>query len=336
MKKKLKSLLIIAMILSLLPISYSGVSAKTEADDDSVLVSYLTSPDDLLNLIDTDIPYSSQDVITQAWSGKGYPYKIVIKEEGWLFIKYFDDDFETDCNLYSNFELTSKIASGHLSSSGDGLVSCYVKPGEYYYQIARWNGYETCTATAYVGFMPSSARIKVDKITYSSDKSMATVTFDYDTDYLPDFNTGTLRVEKGYISYTMITDKATWKVDNRANALSTNSFTATANGKYGVQIAGTDGYFCMASFEIKGLKNTAPSSPKITVSTKNSKKISGTGLAEAKIYVVVDGKTYTGTVGKNGKWTITTNTTLKKGTVIKAYVTNAAGTKSNTTSVTVK
>ncbi|SHO48106.1 Ig-like domain-containing protein [Anaerocolumna xylanovorans] len=344
MKKLLKQCLVIIMVLSLVPANYVRASEVNEQPetvqeaDGSVLCSILSSPDDLQGLIDNDIEFSSQDVITTKWSGTGNPHKIVVKEKGWIFITFFEDDKYTDCSLFSNFALTSKIAKVHPSTDDTNTLACYVDAGTYYYQISRWNGYVVSTTTSYVGFMPASARIKMDKITLSADKSSATVTFDYDENYLENFLNGTIRVVGGTASYKDIQNEKTWKTENRENALEKNAFYTTQNGTYTARIAGSskDNYFCDVTFEIRGIDNKKPAAPKVTSYKSGSREISGTGLAGTQVYIKTGGSTYSATVGKNGEWKVTCKTKLKKGINITAYVKNQSGVSSKSTTVKVK
>lgn len=345
MKKLLKQCLAIIMILSLIPLSHvkaSEVSEQpetTNSDDGSVLCSDLSSPDDLQDLIDNDVAYSSQDVITTDWSGTAAPHKIVVKERGWIFISIFEKDKYTDCSLYSNFALTSKIAKVHPNSGETNTLACYVEAGTYYYQISRWNGFNTSsTTTSYVGFMPATTRIKVDKITLSADKSIAKVTFDYDEDYLKNFLEGTIRVVGGSVAYKDIQNGNVWKVENRENALETGTFKATSNGTYTARIAGGDKdlYYCDVVFEVEGITSNKPAAPKILSYKTGSTEISGTGVAGTQVYIKVSGNAYTGTVGSDGKWKVTCKSKLKKGVKITGYVKNVAGVNGVTTTVKVK
>ncbi len=347
MKKSLRLLLIILLVLCFAPINYARAivvddvedqAKETNQDDGTVLCSVISSPKDLQYLIDTDVAFSSQDVITSAWSGVGTPHKIVVKERGWIFITVYEKSKYTDCYLYSNFSLTSKIAQVRPFSDDTNVLACYVEPGSYYYQISRWNGFDTSTTTCYVGFMPSSARIKVDKITYSEDKSMATVTFDYDEEYLKNFVEGTIRIVNGSVSYRDIHNGNIWKTNNKENALESNVFKATSNGMYTARIAGSinDNYFCDVTFEITDILSDIPAPPKISSLKSGTQVITGTGLPGSNIYVTINGKYYSAKIESNRKWKIVSNTKLKKGTKIKAYIKNSAGTKSKSITVTVK
>ncbi len=336
MKKIIKLSLIMVIVLSLLPISALAASETTEADDTPVLCSTITSLDDLQYKIDSNVGYSSQDTINTPWKGSATPHKIVVEEEGWLFIKVFNEQGDVDCFLYSNKDATSYLSTVKLNVDTNAVLACYVQPGDYYYQIKRWNGYEeTTTTTCYVGLLPSSNRISVKSIKYNSDKTSATVTFDYDQDYLTSFTTGTIRIANGAVSHRKIYDATTWKTASRENALPKNTFTVKENGTYTARIAGIDNYYCAVTFEVTDLKSSAPKAPKITTMKSETEKISGTGTAGAKVYVSVGGNTYSKTIDKNGKWNITTTSTLKIGTIIKAYVKNSKGVKSKSTTVIV-
>lgn len=344
MKKAIKWHIVLLLALSLMPIKNvraSELNNQTdiaEQSDGTVLCSTISTPNDLQNLIDTDVNFSSQDIITTAWTGTGSPHKIVVTEKGWIFIKVFEKDKYTNCNLYSNFALTSLIATVDPYTDNTNTLACYVDPGSYYYQISRWNGYDSSETTCYVGFMPSSARIKVDKIKYSEDKSVATVIFDYDEDYLKNFVEGFLRVIPGSTSYRDIYNNQVWKTENKENALEANKFYATSNGTYTARIASgnNDNYFCDVSFEITDIACDEPLAPKITTCKNNSKTVSGTGLAGTKVVISISGMKYSATVDAKGIWNIASKTKIKSGTKITAFIKNTAGKKSKSTTVTVK
>ena len=305
--------------------------------DDSVLVSTISDPKDLQDLIDTDVEYSSKDEINTKWSGSTTACKVNVDEEGWLFISAYGGRDDIDIELYSNFALTSKIGTFHVNSTTEDnpTLACYVKEGSYYYVISRWNGYEPLSLTTYAGFMPSSARIKVDKITYSKDKSKAAVTFDYDEEYLVNLQEGTLRVISGTVNYRDINKNVTWNVDNRENALETDIFYTTKNGTYTIRIAGSDKYFCKVSFEITDIVDKAPKTPSIKTYKVGTKTVSGTGTYGTTAYVKASGKYYKCVVNKKGEWTVKVPK-LKKGATLTAYVKTSAGVKSKSTTKKVK
>ncbi|BCN29410.1 Ig-like domain-containing protein [Anaeromicropila herbilytica] len=334
LKKLVATLLMMGLIITLMP--STQVAAK---DEDSVAYQTVDSVDSLQNFIDSDGAYSSQDTISTAWKGNSGLHKISVDEDGWIFIRgYSNDDYEAKILLYSNFACTNQIGEAYCSKKKEeNLVACYVKAGNYYYITSRWNGYEVpMINTCYVGFLPAKDRIQVDKITYSKDHASAVVTFDYDEDYLGSFLDGTIRVIKKDVAYTDIQNNDLWKSDSRENALEKNSFKVTANGTYTARIAGSDKYFAMCTFEIDGIKDANPAKPKIASYQKGSDTISGTAAANTKVIVKVSGKSYTATVNDAGKWEVSTNSNLKKGQKITAYVKTSAGTKSKVTSVVVK
>lgn len=326
LRRILASMMIAALAISCVPVS--GVQAK---DSDSVPYQTVDSVDSLQNYINTDGAYSSQDTIQTDWKGEGAVHKISVDEPGWIYIRNNTPNNYTDCNLYSNAAITNLLAKGRE------LVAAYVPAGNYYYQVSRWNGTKPLTSTCYVGFMAATERIAVDKITYSKDRSVATVSFDYDADYLGGFNVGTIRVVNKAVPYTKLKDEKTWVTKDRANALTKNSFKATKNGTYTARIGSPeDAYYCMVTFEIKGLKSSKPAVPKILSYKKSSRTISGTALANTKVVIKVSGTSYTANVASNGKWKITLKSPLRKGQKITGYVKNSAGIKSNTTSKVVK
>lgn len=334
--KLITVLLSLALMVSLMPANLSFAK-----DEDSVFYQEVDSVNSLQNFIDSDGQFSSQDTITTAWSGTGGLHKISVDQDGWIFIRgYSSDNDYAKTILYSNFAMTNQIGKAYCSpDASKNLLACYVTAGNYYYVTSRWNGSKVpMINTCYVGFMPSEERIKVDTIKYSKDKTVATVTFDYDQEYLPSLLEGTLRVVKKNVAYTDLYNNDVWKTETRENALEKNSFKVTSNGTYTARIAGggNDAYFAMCTFDIEGLKDGSPSTPKINSYKKGTKVISGTATKNTKITVKVSGKSYKATVNSKGKWKVSVKSKLKKGQKVTAVIKTSAGTKSKTKTVTVK
>ena len=78
----------------------------------------------------------------------------------------------------------------------------------------------------------------------------------------------------------------------------------------------------------------APAAPKVSTLRKGAKAVKGTGEAGAKVYVVYNKKTYTGTVSSKGAFSVTVPA-LKKGAKVSVYLKDKAGNKSVTKNVTV-
>ena len=79
-----------------------------------------------------------------------------------------------------------------------------------------------------------------------------------------------------------------------------------------------------------------PAPPMVTVAKKGKKTIKGTSGAYSEITVKVAGRTYTTVSNSRGKWSVKINRKLKKGNVVKAYVTNSQSVKSKTVVYKVK
>jgi hypothetical protein len=182
------------------------------SEDGSILVSIISSPGDLQNLIDTDLVYSSQDVFNEKES-KSTVYKLVVKEEGWLFLHaYHNNKGYYDINLYSNKSLTSKIDSEYLGFNSNTILEAYLEPGDYYYQIDGNNTWGIKdTVTCYAGLMPSYSRINVANITYSKDKSKAVIQLDVDEDYYKPSSGDTIRIVKGNVDYMDLKNYTKWE-----------------------------------------------------------------------------------------------------------------------------
>ena len=78
----------------------------------------------------------------------------------------------------------------------------------------------------------------------------------------------------------------------------------------------------------------APATPKVSTVRKGVKSVSGTGEAGAKVYVVYNKKTYSGTVSSKGTFRVTVPA-VKKGAKVSVYLKDKAGNKSATKNVTV-
>lgn len=305
--------------------SSDGGGSSTNPDD-PVYVSTISNPQELDNLIDSDVQYSSQDTVGYSPLIKSGVHKITVNKPGWIFLKVFGENGGVHVNLYTNAALASKISEGKTGGFGDSddcLISAYVEKGTYYYQSVGWFGYGNIKSTVYAGFMPSSKRISVKSIKYAPDKTYATVTFNYDTDYLNGFLNGTIRVVKKKMSRTQIQDGDFWEVSDRKNALTKNSVKITKNGTYTARIAGGDNYFCATSFVVKGLvakpaataiSSAKPGKKQMTVRWKKVTGANGYQLEYAKNSKFTSNKKTINIANPN-----TVNRTVKKLTSGKKY-----------------
>lgn len=302
----------------------------------------LANANGLNEYIDNDGAYASQDTIETDWTGNSTVHSITVQEDGWIIAQPLCENEYIYWKLYSNKDLTSCIATAKTRPSTDEApVTAYVKAGTYYYLGSRWNGFDPITFTSYVGFLPASSRISVQEIQYSDDNSYATVTLDYDRDYLKSFSSGMIRLAKGYVDIYDINNNDIWKTSTRENALEGAEIKITANGNYTVRIENSsDNYYCLAHFTVSDIKAAAvpekPAAPKIITAKKNAKVIKGTADANLKITVKVGSKSYTTVSSSKGNWTVKLAKKLNKGNTIKAYATNSKSVKSGTTTYKVK
>lgn len=310
------------------------------------------SADGLKEYVMGDGQFAWQDSIETQWSGSTNTYSFSVAEDGWLFVYPVAADDEVYWKLYSNKDLTSCIVKEKTSKNVDSTpYSVYLKAGTYYCRGERWNGYKVPhTVTTYLGFMPASARISVQDITYSADRSEATVSFSYDPEYFPSFQSGTMRVAEGTVHPRNVSDGDVWKTSARENALESASVVIKKNGDYTVRIANPDidGNFCMAYFTVDGLKKSGsgqeisqggtnkPAAPTVTVARRGKKVVKGTAGAHLKITVKVAGKEYSTVSDSKGKWSVKVSKKLKKGNVVKAWVTNSQAVRSKVVSCKVK
>lgn len=315
----------------------SSISTTVRTATEAGLTS-VNKPEDLLNYISNDGKAASQNSIAKIFEYSDVN-KIKVTEPGWLFVTPLSNTADITWSLYTNKDLTSNIFKmDTLSKMPDKPQAVYLEAGTYYYRGYRRNGWnnEVYTYTTYLGFMPTKKRISVKSVKLSADKTYATVTFNYNKEYLGSFTSGTIRVVKGKVSARHITDQNIWAVQTKANALESNKAKITSNGTYTARIDGkSDDCYGMVSFKVTGIVK-APAAPKIKTAKKNTKVINGTSKAKLKVYVKYNGKTYKTTANSKGKWTVKVNKKLTAKAKITAYVKNANGAKSKTTSYKVK
>ena len=306
--------------------------------------------DGLRDYVMGDGQFAWQDDIETKWSGNTDTYSFTVQEDGWLFVYPVAADNGVNWTLYSNKDLASCLVREETMANVDGEpYSVYLKAGTYYCRGERWNGYKIpFTVTAYLGFMPASSRISVQDIQYNSSYSEATVTFNYSQEYLPSFQSGTVRVVEGIVHPCDEGNNEVWKTSTRENVLESDSVVIKKNGDYTVRIANLDidENFCMAYFTVDGLQETAsseeagqsgkPTAPVVTVAKKGKKIVKGTSAAYAKVTIKVAGKVYNTVSDGNGKWSVKLCKKLKRGNVVKVFVTNTQSVNSKTVSYKVK
>lgn len=351
---------IVTVYAGFIPDDLSSVSKAVNVYDTSATdvipaneIPIVQDADGLKEYIMGDGKFAWQDDIETSWSGNTDTYSFTVQEDGWLFVYPSAADNNANWTLYSNKDLTSCLVKKQTMKNIDGdPYSVYLKAGTYYCRGERWNGSTVpYTVTTYMGFMPASSRISVQEIQYNADNSEATVTFSYSQEYLPSFQSGTLRVVEGVIHPCNEGNNEIWKTDTRENALESSSITIKKNGNYTARIANSDidENFCMVHFTVDGIKESGsnvtanphgnvskPASPMVTVAKKGKKVVKGTSDAYLKITVKVAGKVYSTVSDGQGKWSVKISKKLKKGNVVKVYVTNTQSVKSKTVSYKVK
>lgn len=289
----------------------------TTREAGAVTVQTVSAPTELNTYIANGGTYASQDVITTEWNGYSDYYVFTLAEPGWLFVNPMSDYEHANFQLFSNVEATSRLASFRTKSSiTETPYNIYLDAGTYYYRYSRWNGYDPMTITTYLGFMPAANRLSVNNISVSADKTYATVTFNYDKNYLPSFiSSGTLRMEEGKIDVRHIKNNTVWKTDARTNALETASVKITKNGTYTVRLdSNVDEFYSMVSFTVSGLNGTtvkAPAKPKSVTLTAGKKKVT---IKWKKVTGATGYEIYRAT-SKNGKYTKIA--TIKKASTVK-------------------
>lgn len=303
----------------------------------------ISSPQGLTDYINSDGAYMSQDTIETDWVGRSTTYSFTVDEDGWLFAYPLCDSGYIDWKIYSNKALTSIIASSHtITSIQDEPVAVYLEAGTYYYNGDRWNGFDPITFTTYLAFMPASVRLSVQDITYSDDMTYATVTFNYDKDYLGSFTSGTIRLINDYLGASTIGNNDAWNTSTKENAIESATVKVTKNGDYTARIGSSaDNYYCMVHFNISGLKAASnnsekPAAPKIKTAKKGTKVVKGTCGANLKVTVKVGSKSYSTVSNSKGNWTVKLSKKLKSGNKVKAFVTNSKSVKSSTVTYKVK
>lgn len=309
----------------------------------AITVPMISEPTGLLDYINNDGASVSQDIVDSNWGDTSTTYSFTVSEDGWIFAYPLCEENSINWNLYSNKDLTSCIATGETRESTDSEpVAAYIKAGTYYYNGVRWNGYDPLTVSTYLGFMPAYSRISVYETCYSEDMTYATVTLNYDENYLGSFSSGTIRLVKGYIGPADLYNNTIWKTETRENALKNGTVKITENGDYTLCISNpSDTYHCLAYFSVTDIKKadpvpSKPAKPKITTAKKGTKVVKGTADANLKITVKINKKSYTAISNAKGKWTVKLRKKLKKGNKIKAFATNSNSVKSATATYKVK
>lgn len=321
-------------------------------DIGAVPVNEIPVAEDLLGLeeyIMGDGIYASQDIITDDWSGTSVVHSFTVGQDGWLFAYPLCESGYVDWKLFSNKDMTSCIADGRTRPTiGEKApVAAYLKAGTYYFCGERWNGTGVLEFTTYLGFMPASSKISVQGIDYSSDGSAAVVTFNCDPGLK--ISSDTIAVAEGTVYPCGLTDSSVWTVPGVVGSSEGASITIKKNGDYTVRVAGLDdNYYCMAYFSVDGISQAGssvvenpqevnrPAPPMVTVARRGKKTVKGTSGAYSEITVKVAGRKYTTVSNGKGKWSVKINRKLKKGNVVKAYVTNSQSVKSKTVVYKVK
>ena len=348
---------VVTVYAGFVPDDLSSVSKAVNVYDTSATdtvpvneIPVVQGADGLRDYVMGDGQFAWQDDIETKWSGNTDTYSFTVQEDGWLFVYPVAADNGVNWTLYSNKDLASCLVREETMANVDGEpYSVYLKAGTYYCRGERWNGYKIpFTVTAYLGFMPASTRISVQDIQYNSSYSEATVTFNYSQEYLPSFQSGTVRVVEGIVHPCDEGNNEVWKTSTRENVLESDSVVIKKNGDYTVRIANLDidENFCMAYFTVVGLQETAsseeagqsgkPTAPVVTVAKKGKKIVKGTSAAYAKVTIKVAGKVYNTVSDGNGKWSVKLGKKLKRGNVVKVFVTNTQSVNSKTVSYKVK
>lgn len=307
---------------------HAANEAETTTNNDSVLLTTVTSIDDLQRKIDNDLAFSSQDIVKS--HSKGKVFKVILPSDGWLILKdYGTSNLLQALELYSNFALTSKLKSVKT----DETMAVYLEKGTYYYRtVNSASSVSEATHSVYAGFIPSADKISVKSIKLSKDKATATITFTTPLSY------ETIRTVKGDVSYKDYSSDNIWQTTNRLNCAEDLKYTVSSNGIYTSRIVpeNHDVIFCyMIKYNVSGIKSGKPSTPKVTTYKRNTKVVKGKGKAYTKVFVKAGKKVYKSTVNAKGYYSVKT-AKLKKGTKVSVYLQNSAGTVSKTKTVTVK
>lgn len=333
-QKRVFMVTILSMLLTVLFGLHGSASAET------VTPKNLLSPQEFEGYV-VGPECTKEEVIPAGVERAVSANSFTIAESGWVFVQCSGSvDRVAKAIFYSDEALTTKVDEAvYCNVSDENSFAVFLKAGTYYYNIINNPTASDVSLKTYIGFMPASQRISVSKVTYSKDKSVATISFRINKSYFPDFSSGVIRFVKKDIdaSTSKIYNLKSWNASSTTNRLDNNKLKVKSNGTYSFHIfSEKDEYFCMTKVNIKGIKNSKLSTPKVSSYKKNTKKIKGKTAAYVKVYVKVGKKTYKVTANSKGKWTVKSKTVLKKGQKIKVYVQNSAGKKSKTKTVKVK
>lgn len=150
------TLVIMAGLVACTPVAKADANLM---ENGSVQYVYVSNADELRNQIDQNIHYASRDILEKRHEYTNV-YKIIVENPGTLVICPLSNSYSMKFRLYSNFQLTSKIAetTAYLGDRNQ-YVNIHVDSGTYYYQCEREGGSGTAWATVYVAFIPDDGII---------------------------------------------------------------------------------------------------------------------------------------------------------------------------------
>lgn len=329
----MKKVLVVFMLMLALIVKPINVKAEEVAE---VNLPQLEKVEDLEKYVNNGGAYLTQLINEGSiLDSKHKVVKVNITEPGWLVLNASDISFTTlgTSYIFSNADLTNKISVGDVNNGvnfDEGYNIAYVDRGDYYLVIAASNGFKV--ATLYGGFIPTSS-VLTSTVTYSKDKSQATIKFNVKGDY------STLRMVKGEVMASKMASLDVWKADTNETKLENKTTKVNENGIYTARLCvddyGIGGEWFMLKVDVTGIKSTKPKTPTLSSYKLNSTVVTGKTTPYTKVTVTIGSKSYKGTADKNGKFSIKTSK-LAKGVKIKVLAKNSAGVKSSTTTKVVK
>ena len=137
-----------------------ALAEQNTKDNGSVIYKEIKSSEQLMDYIDNDGAYSSQDTIETDWKGYTDIHKIILSKDGTLVVCTLDKDGYSNFELFDNISLTDPFKTTRSNPSDRIAYQTYeLKAGTYYYRSSRWNGYDPLTVTTYLGFIPKDGKI---------------------------------------------------------------------------------------------------------------------------------------------------------------------------------
>lgn len=253
-------------------------------------------------------------------------YEVTIPEASLVTFNYRQQE-TSSCY----FELYDSTAEQLYRSSFEGSFkwannSIYLEQGKYYFALQSSSGganteVKVTSMKYYLDLEPSTKKKTNKNVTVKVKTNCTAREIKY--------------IDKEVVKANMSNDSY-WYMDYNQNDITTSKkFVADHNGIYSVRITDMQGIQMIATIKISNIDKKAPATPAVKTYKKNTSTVKGTGEKNAKVYVKIGKKTYTGKVNSSKKYSVKT-CKLKKGMSVSVWLKDSVGNKSKTKTVKVK